>query len=80
MNCNRSMNVAVGHENWLQSWPGTYGPSHHMTGNVRSDHPGGANFLYADGSVHFLSDGINMLTYQRMSTMKGNESVEIPSD
>jgi prepilin-type N-terminal cleavage/methylation domain-containing protein/prepilin-type processing-associated H-X9-DG protein len=52
----------------------------HVSGNFRSDHPGGANFLFADGSVHFLSDDIDMLTYQRLSTEAGNEVVEVPAD
>ncbi len=30
----------------------------------RSAHPGGANFGYGDGSVHFLPNDIDMLTYQ----------------
>ena len=46
--------------------------------NFRSDHSGGANFLFADGSVHFLTDDIDMLTYQRLSTMKGDDVVDIP--
>jgi prepilin-type processing-associated H-X9-DG protein len=52
----------------------------HVTSNFRSDHPGGASFLFADGSVHFFGEDINMLTYQRLSTMAGNEVVEIPED
>ncbi len=49
-----------------------------VTSNFRSDHPGGANFLYADGSVHFLNEDVDMLLYQRMSTIKGDEVVEVP--
>jgi prepilin-type processing-associated H-X9-DG protein len=30
----------------------------------KSKHTGGANFVFADGSVHFLNQAINMQTYQ----------------
>jgi prepilin-type N-terminal cleavage/methylation domain-containing protein/prepilin-type processing-associated H-X9-DG protein len=36
-------------------------------------HPGGANFLFGDGSVHFLSSGIDPVTYQAMCTIAGGE-------
>ncbi len=58
------------------STPGGCGP--HIAPNFRSDHPGGGNFLYADGSVHFINEDIDMLTYQRMSTMAGDDVVEVP--
>jgi prepilin-type N-terminal cleavage/methylation domain-containing protein/prepilin-type processing-associated H-X9-DG protein len=38
----------------------------------------GANFLFADGSVHFLTSGINPLTYQYLCTIAGGET--FPSD
>ena len=38
-----------------------------------SDHPGGANFSYADGSVHFLPDVIDFTVYQNMATKDGGE-------
>jgi prepilin-type N-terminal cleavage/methylation domain-containing protein/prepilin-type processing-associated H-X9-DG protein len=43
-----------------------------------STHPGGANFLFGDGSVHFLTKNINPYTYQYMCTIAGGES--IPED
>ena len=34
----------------------------------RSLHPGGANFVFVDGSVHFLKETINLTTYQALGT------------
>ncbi|MCI0705817.1 MAG: DUF1559 domain-containing protein [Planctomycetia bacterium] len=41
----------------------------------RSDHGGGANFLFADGSVHFLRDGMDPIAYQAMGTRAGSEVI-----
>ncbi len=38
-----------------------------------SFHPGGASFLVADGSVRFLSESMDMETYQSLSTCNGSE-------
>ena len=38
-----------------------------------SMHIAGANFLFGDGSVHFLSSGINPVTYQVLMTIAGGE-------
>lgn len=48
-------------------------PGANTTSNFRSDHTGGGNFLYADGSVHFISENIDRPTYQGLSTIQGNE-------
>ncbi len=40
-----------------------------------SDHQGGAQFGYADGSVHFLSDTIDFTVYQDMATKAGGEII-----
>lgn len=37
-------------------------------GDLSSRHPGGANVVYADGHCDFISDGIDLLVYQRMCT------------
>jgi len=43
------------------------------TSNFRSDHVGGANFLFADGSVRFKSDRMAKAAYQALSTIRGAE-------
>lgn len=67
-----------------RSAPGTQGRTtqggSHVTPNFRSDHSSGCNFLFADGSVHFLFDSIDMLLYQQLSTLQGNETVVIPDN
>lgn len=44
----------------------------------RSKHSGGVNTLFADGTVRFISQSINLSTWQAMATMAGNEAVTLP--
>lgn len=41
----------------------------------RSFHPGGVNFANCDGSVTFVTDDINHLTYRALSTREGGEVI-----
>jgi prepilin-type N-terminal cleavage/methylation domain-containing protein/prepilin-type processing-associated H-X9-DG protein len=41
-------------------------------------HGGGANFLFADGSVRFLSYGIDNKVMRALATMNGGEVVDLP--
>lgn len=52
------------------AWINTFG--------FKSRHPGGVQFAYADGSVHFIQNGIAMPTYWAMSTIRGGESLDAP--
>jgi len=40
-----------------------------------SRHPGGANMLFADGSVHFLKSSINPITWQALATRAFGEVI-----
>ncbi len=45
----------------------------------KSHHPGGANFVFADGSVHFLKQTIAMTTYCALGSRNGGEIVSSDS-
>jgi prepilin-type processing-associated H-X9-DG protein len=41
----------------------------------KSEHPGGANFLFADGSVKFLKENINHFVYNALGSRAGGEVI-----
>jgi prepilin-type N-terminal cleavage/methylation domain-containing protein/prepilin-type processing-associated H-X9-DG protein len=47
--------------------------------NAGSFHPGGANFAFADGSVRFIKDSVNMLTYESLGTRGSGEVISADS-
>jgi len=49
------------------TWTKTFG--------FRSRHPGGLQFAYADGTVHFIQQSIDLPTYRAMSTIAGAETL-----
>jgi prepilin-type N-terminal cleavage/methylation domain-containing protein/prepilin-type processing-associated H-X9-DG protein len=51
-------------------WPDVY--------SFHSLHPGGLQFAYVDGSVHFIADTIPLTVYRALATMSGGEVVTPP--
>jgi len=47
--------------------------------NVTSNHPGGANYCFVDGSVHFLKSNISMQTYWSLGTRAKGEVISSDS-
>jgi prepilin-type N-terminal cleavage/methylation domain-containing protein/prepilin-type processing-associated H-X9-DG protein len=41
-------------------------------------HPGGTNFVFCDGSVHFLQDTMSFPAFQALCSINGGEVVQLP--
>jgi len=48
------------------------------TAAARSRHPGGVNALLCDGSVHFISDSIDVNLWRAMGSIDRGEVVQVP--
>ncbi|MCA9102017.1 MAG: DUF1559 domain-containing protein [Planctomycetales bacterium] len=49
------------------------------TCGFKSEHPGGANFLMGDASVHFFNESIDFRLYNNLGTRAGGEPVTVPA-
>jgi prepilin-type N-terminal cleavage/methylation domain-containing protein/prepilin-type processing-associated H-X9-DG protein len=58
---------ADGSEYDPSDWPDVY--------SFRSRHPGGLHFVFADGSMHFIQDSIDLTVYRALATINGGEAV-----
>jgi len=74
-------------KDWMQSsgycnWPAIMsnppcqgGPGGLVIIGARSKHPGGVNVTFCDGSVKFIKDSVNIVTYNALSSSKGGEVI-----
>jgi prepilin-type N-terminal cleavage/methylation domain-containing protein/prepilin-type processing-associated H-X9-DG protein len=63
--------------------PPYYDPTHslwnwHVTWGAKSFHTGGANFAFADGSVHFIQQNIDVATYQYLGCRNDGQVASLP--
>ena len=54
----------------IDDWPNSYG--------CRSNHSGGLQFAFGDGSVRFISNSVALGIYRALGTIAGNEAVSAP--
>ena len=50
-------------------------PTYHV-GQMFSDHPGGGNVLFGDGSVQFVSETIDLMLFAELSSMAEGETID----
>ena len=50
-----------------------------VVGGYSSRHPGGANFVFGDGSVKFIKESIDLATFRALGTRRGKEVVNADS-
>ena len=60
--------IAFGSTDWTNRFS-------YASKGAKSEHPGGANFLFADGSVHFVKSTINLPVYCALGSRKGGEVI-----
>lgn len=74
-----SRTIAIGETLRDQRWasPGTGSNSGTPNnGSFSSDHSGGAQFVFCDGSVHFIRDNIDPVVFKALCTIAGRETVD----
>jgi prepilin-type N-terminal cleavage/methylation domain-containing protein/prepilin-type processing-associated H-X9-DG protein len=78
--CTGSTRVALNYRVPVGSSPTNFAVTDPRVAAFGSGHTNGANFVYCDGSVRFMSngDGSNLVNYQALSTRAGGEVAILP--
>jgi prepilin-type N-terminal cleavage/methylation domain-containing protein/prepilin-type processing-associated H-X9-DG protein len=64
--------------NWSNTQGTLYAPNNWTTSQgFKSKHPAGAQFVFCDGSVHFLTETINYDLYQRLGDRRDGKMVDM---
>jgi prepilin-type N-terminal cleavage/methylation domain-containing protein/prepilin-type processing-associated H-X9-DG protein len=63
-------------------WPTTVATAGNQAGPNEepfSFHPGGINALFGDGSVHFIKNSVNLISFRSLLTLSGGETISSDS-
>jgi prepilin-type N-terminal cleavage/methylation domain-containing protein/prepilin-type processing-associated H-X9-DG protein len=79
----QGINWKIDRNDIVQPCCSTAGPTHciwnwHVTWGAKSNHSGGANFAFVDGSVHFIQQNIDVRTYQYLGCRHDGQPVQLP--
>jgi len=64
--------------NWMMPTPVTQANYDLRINTFGSSHTAGCNFLFGDGSVHFISDSLDLVTLQRLCMHQDGQVVALP--
>jgi prepilin-type N-terminal cleavage/methylation domain-containing protein/prepilin-type processing-associated H-X9-DG protein len=67
---------STGPPSWPAKVPCSNWFNYRTSAGFKSRHPGGANFVLADGAVRFISENIDYANYQRLGDRQDGETVE----
>jgi prepilin-type N-terminal cleavage/methylation domain-containing protein/prepilin-type processing-associated H-X9-DG protein len=68
--CNATTNPSGDPNRCLWNWSVTWG--------FKSNHPGGANFAFADGSARYINQSISHMTYQYLGCRHDGQAAQVP--
>ena len=72
-------NAKIAPFNSCRTTCGGCGPDDSIFSNAQSNHSGGVNVLFSDGSVRFIKDSISQITWMQIGTKANNEVVDANS-
>jgi prepilin-type N-terminal cleavage/methylation domain-containing protein/prepilin-type processing-associated H-X9-DG protein len=73
---NNPLNAAGGLPQTIETDSGITGLPTSVVGGFASRHVAGANFAFGDGHTQYLSNGVDTMTYQALSSIRGGETID----
>jgi prepilin-type processing-associated H-X9-DG protein len=68
-------NWGIGHILTMTAWCNNSVVNCHDMDQIWSFHPGGCNYLFGDGSVHFIRENLKFLVFKALFTREAGDDV-----